>query len=69
MLLSLTARLSLLDFLLRSTILRIFMECDVMNPLKRRPVNKSKSAKGFRKSVGKTKPANLTNPMRGGIRL
>lgn len=40
-----------------------------MRPSSRRPVNKRSSAKRFRKSVGRTKMANLTNPMRGGIRL
>lgn len=36
----------------------------------RRGVNKSKSAKSFRKNVGKTKAPNVKPaPMRGGIRL
>lgn len=38
--------------------------------MKRFPVNKSKSARSFRKSVGRTKRINVTaGPMRGGIRL
>jgi len=32
-------------------------------------VNKSKSARKFRRQVGKTKAANIIGPMRGGIRL
>jgi hypothetical protein len=41
-----------------------------MRPLSRKPVNKKKSAKTFRKNVGRTKSINLRNPgpMRGGIR-
>lgn len=35
----------------------------------RHPVNKSKSAKTFRRNVGKTKMANMANPQRGGWRL
>ena len=36
----------------------------------RKPVNKPKSAKEFRRNVGKTKAANVkSGPMRGGIRL
>lgn len=36
----------------------------------RRPVNKHKSAKHFKRNVGKTKGINLRGaPMRGGIRL
>lgn len=36
----------------------------------RKKVNKSKSARTFRKQAGKTAYANLkSNPMRGGIRL
>lgn len=39
-------------------------------PLSRKPVQKQKSARAFRKQVGRTKAANLRgNPMRGGIRL
>lgn len=38
--------------------------------MKRYPVNKFKSAKKFRRNVGKTKLVNLkAAPMRGGIRL
>lgn len=38
--------------------------------MRRYSVNKSKSAKKFRKQVSKTKVANLrSNPMRGGWRL
>lgn len=37
---------------------------------KRKPVNKSKSAKQFRKNVSKTKVINIKKPMmRGGERL
>lgn len=35
----------------------------------RRPVNKRSSARAFRKSVGRTKGANVQAVMRGGIRL
>lgn len=36
----------------------------------RHPVNKQKSASKFKRSVSKTKAANMrTAPMRGGIRL
>lgn len=35
----------------------------------RRPVNKFKSAKSFRRNVGRTKAANFAGVMRGGIRL
>lgn len=37
--------------------------------MKRRPVNKSKSASKFRKQVRKTHPANVAKPGRGGYRL
>lgn len=40
-----------------------------MSPLKRYPVNKYSSARKFRKSVQRTKGANMNGPMRGGIRL
>lgn len=41
-----------------------------MKHLKRKPVNKHKSAKQFRKNVSKTKKINVVaGPMRGGIRL
>lgn len=41
-----------------------------MKPLKRKPVNKHKSAKQFRKNVSKTKKPNVAAaPMRGGWRL
>lgn len=36
---------------------------------KRRPVNKRRDAKKFRKNTVKTKRANIARPMRGGIRL
>lgn len=39
------------------------------SPLKRRPVDKSKSARKFRANTGKTKAANMRGPMRGGYRL
>lgn len=38
-------------------------------PVRRARVRKSRSAKKFRKQVGRTKMVNLTSPMRGGIRL
>jgi hypothetical protein len=38
--------------------------------LRRKPVNKYKSAKSFRKQTSKTKSLNMRNaPMRGGFRL
>lgn len=37
--------------------------------MRRRPVNKGKSARVFRKQVSRTKAANIAGPMRGGIRL
>lgn len=41
-----------------------------MRPSKRYGVNKKRSAKKFRRSVGRTKPQNLKGSvMRGGIRL
>lgn len=39
-----------------------------MNPSVRRPVNKGRSAKRFRKNIGRMKAANV-QVMRGGIRL
>lgn len=40
-----------------------------MRPTKRQHVNKHRSARNFRNKVGRTKAANITAPMRGGIRL
>lgn len=41
-----------------------------MRPVSRRPVNKTASANKFKRSVGKTKVANVrANPMRGGWRM
>lgn len=41
-----------------------------MSPLKRRPVNKHRSARSFRKSAQRTKAPNIVQaPMRGGWRL
>lgn len=43
-----------------------------MKPLKRKFVNKKKSAKQFRKNVSRTKAINLkpmSGPMRGGRRM
>lgn len=40
-----------------------------MRPLSRYSVNKSRAARGFKKSVGRTKHVNIAGPMRGGIRL
>lgn len=38
--------------------------------MKRMPVNKARSARQFKRNVGKTKYANVkAGPMRGGIRL
>lgn len=36
----------------------------------RRPVNKHRAARGFKKAIGRTKQLNIApRPMRGGIRL
>lgn len=40
-----------------------------MRPLKRRGVNKVRSSRKFRKQSRRTKGANMSGPMRGGIRL
>lgn len=41
-----------------------------MRPISRHGVNKGRSASKFRRSVGRTKGANIaSSPMRGGIRL
>lgn len=40
-----------------------------MRPLARKPVSKASSAKRFRRDTKRTKGANMTSPMRGGIRL
>lgn len=40
-----------------------------MKPLKRKPVNKYRSASKFKRQVRRTKQANVAGPMRGGIRL
>lgn len=40
-----------------------------VRPIRRSRVRKSRSARKFRKQVGRTKKLNLTSPMRGGIRL
>jgi hypothetical protein len=40
-----------------------------MRPLKRRGVNKRRSAGGFRRNVSRTHSRNMAMPMRGGIRL
>lgn len=40
-----------------------------MRPSRRKSVNKRRSARSFRKNVGRTKGANLSAPMRGGWRL
>lgn len=37
--------------------------------MQRRGVNKGRSSRSFGKNTKKTKAANITNPMRGGIRL
>jgi len=41
-----------------------------MRPSSRRPVNKNRSARRFRKQAGRTKALNVRGPMmRGGTRL
>lgn len=40
-----------------------------MRPLKRKPVNKYRSAKKFKRHAHKTKGANVAQVMRGGIRF
>jgi len=40
-----------------------------MRPLSRGRVSKGRSSRQFRKSVGRTKSANVKAPMRGGWRL
>lgn len=40
-----------------------------MKPVSRRPVSKGRSARAFRKASSRTKGANVTRVMRGGIRL
>jgi len=40
-----------------------------MVPLKRRGVNKRHSASKFRGNVSRTKYANFSGPMRGGLRI
>lgn len=45
-----------------------FLEVD-MYPSKRRGVNKGRSARKFRRNVGRTKMANMRGPNRGGYRL
>lgn len=40
-----------------------------MRPVKRFGVNKRSSAKKFRRNSGRTKAANMVQPMRGGWRL
>lgn len=37
--------------------------------MRRRPVNKNKSARSFRKQVRKTRGVNVSSPGRGGFRL
>lgn len=39
-----------------------------MRPLKRKPVNKYRSASKFRRMSRRTKARNVIGPMRGGIR-
>lgn len=41
----------------------------IMKPVKRYSVNKRRSARSFRRDVGRTKAPNLQSPMRGGWRL
>lgn len=40
-----------------------------MRPLRRGGVNKGRSARRFRRNTSRTKGANISGPMRGGIRL
>lgn len=40
-----------------------------MRPLKRSGVSKRRSARKFRKQIGRTKGANMAQVMRGGIRF
>lgn len=40
-----------------------------MRSMKRKPVNKSRSARKFRGQTKRTQRRNLAGPMRGGIRL
>lgn len=40
-----------------------------MRPLRRVPINKQRSAGTFRRHSKRTKAANMSGPMRGGIRL
>lgn len=40
-----------------------------MRPSYRKPVNKRRSASQFRRNSRRTKGANMSMPMRGGIRL
>lgn len=37
--------------------------------MRRRPVNKSRSARQFRHNIGRTAAVNMKGPMRGGWRL
>lgn len=37
--------------------------------MRRRPVNKSRSARSFRKQIKRTQPVNVRAPGRGGYRL
>lgn len=40
-----------------------------MSPSYRRPVNKGRSARQFRKNTRRTRGANFSQPLRGGWRL
>lgn len=40
-----------------------------MRSMRRKPVNKSRSASKFRSQTRRTKARNMSGPMRGGIRL
>lgn len=40
-----------------------------MRPVSRRGVNKHRSARKFRRNVGRTKAPNMKMPMRGGWRM
>lgn len=40
-----------------------------MTPLRRKPLNKHRSAAKFRGQAHRTKAANMKGPMRGGIRF
>lgn len=49
---------------------RSYVEVPNMRPMRRMPVNKARSARSFRRKVGRTQPRNMrAMPMRGGFRM